>query len=40
MYDEDYREKCKRLEDIIREHWDYLSYELQGKIKELNEEYS
>ena len=39
MYDEDYREKCKRLESILDEYWSVLSYELQAKIKKINEDY-
>jgi hypothetical protein len=39
MYDSEYRDKLERLEDIIREHFDLLGYDLQAKIKALNEEY-
>lgn len=39
MYDKDYIEKCKRLEDILIEYWNILSYELQNKITKINEDY-
>jgi hypothetical protein len=39
MYDEDYAEKLKRLESILREHWSVLSCGLQNEIESLNEEY-
>ena len=40
MYDEEYAEKCKRLDNIIDEYWSILSYELQDKIKKIREDYS
>jgi len=39
MYDEDYRDKCKRLDNVLREYWDVLSYELQDIITKINEDY-
>lgn len=39
MYDSDYADKLERLENVIREYWDYLSYELQNKITAINKEY-
>ena len=39
MYDDEYREKCKRLEDIIDDYWEYFGADFQAKVTKINEDY-